>query len=691
VVRAAYVIRLLRFNILLALVVFAIIRWADQFQEAARASLEDALEGRVQQLISLVVGILALAVANWYWARAIVYLLCPESMRRGQRKQPALHEVAAEFLPRLAGALPLLGLGIAFGEGLWDPAASSQRALSIGVAITGMSFLALFVAFLVLTTYRSRLFPRPALVNSVGKHQLSELPPWGLRFVRYSLVLWAILLAIFWSSDCLENLLGAPGIVLLAAATWVGPGSLLAYHGSRHRVPWLVFGALLAVLWSGLDLNDDHYVRSAPAPTIAPAPLVGIGQTFRSWLSDRRSTWDSARSRYPVFVIATQGGGIRQAYYTGVLLGYLEDKCPGFSSHVFAISSVSGGSVGASVFDSMLKGGIPKNGSYAGTADATLSRDLLAPLLSQGLYPDLLQRFVPGNWWSIADRARALEHSIENASHAASASDQMARPFMALWDDPSRLDIPYLFLNTTMVETGNRVVITPITPGADETDGFGTLKGLAPELNPPLSTAAALSSRFPIVTPVGSVAVPSLGKRRLADGGYFENSGTATLLDIIESLKDLPDVPEYDLYVIEFRLYERPRDSKTGRSLISNHGLGELLSPVRALMNTRTARGETARKNLARYLRSVLAEQAQAHHLVFEVHEDKVALPLGWMLSAEARREIRRQLGTRLKCDSDRSWFTDTTTSNLRIQNRALISAIRCRVLGEPLAPEAEP
>ena len=58
---------------------------------------------------------------------------------------------------------------------------------------------------------------------------------------------------------------------------------------------------------------------------------------------------------YPVFVVSAQGGGLYAAYNTATFLARLIDLCPGFRRHLFAISSVSGGSVGAAVFASALR------------------------------------------------------------------------------------------------------------------------------------------------------------------------------------------------------------------------------------------------------------------------------------------------------------------------------------------------
>jgi hypothetical protein len=55
-----------------------------------------------------------------------------------------------------------------------------------------------------------------------------------------------------------------------------------------------------------------------------------------------------------------------------------------------------------------------------------------------------------------------------------------------------------------------------------------------------LSTAAMLSARFPIVSPAGTIRATNDGGTgdRVVDGGYFENAGLTTALDLARALKE---------------------------------------------------------------------------------------------------------------------------------------------------------
>ena len=105
---------------------------------------------------------------------------------------------------------------------------------------------------------------------------------------------------------------------------------------------------------------------------------------------------------------------------------------------------------------------------------------------------------------------------------------------------------------------------------------------------------------FPRVTPASTVTlnndcITAHPKARLVDGGYVENSGVETALDLMEKLKTVQgtsDAPKFRIYLL---------------SLVSgdfgDHGSfagGELMEPVRALLSTRNSRTYIALNRAAR-------------------------------------------------------------------------------------------
>ena len=146
------------------------------------------------------------------------------------------------------------------------------------------------------------------------------------------------------------------------------------------------------------------------------------------------------------------------------------------------------------------------------------------------------------------------------------------------------------------------------------------------------------------------------------DGGYFENSGLVSLREIYDLLGDAHnDVKPYVLYLCNdpracFASERNPGKDDTYQSIAAD----ELLSPVRALLRTRDARGSLAEANLR--------ARADDHFLQLNVCEGMppkaktagdpeeterlktsrdrvVSPPLGWLLSRLARDWMDASLG----------------------------------------------
>ena len=209
---------------------------------------------------------------------------------------------------------------------------------------------------------------------------------------------------------------------------------------------------------------------------------MDLGSHFSTWITEGLADWPDDKP-YPVFLVAAEGGGIRAAYWPAILLGELQDKNPGFSDHVYAISGVSGGSLGAAVFAALVKGQKTNQvlncaegesdqtaGPTRRCAQTMLSRDFLAPTVGYMLYPDMLARFLPVSLESF-DRSLGLEESWQRAWREAVTegngeaqgpiSNQFGDGFSTLWT-AGGARVPALFLNSTWVETGKRVIASNV-------------------------------------------------------------------------------------------------------------------------------------------------------------------------------------------------------------------------------------
>jgi hypothetical protein len=483
-------------------------------------------------------------------------------------------------------------------------------------------------------------------------------------------------------------------------ASWIAFGSFFViYFGKLIRLPILTPLLLLAFLFSYFDLNDNHEIRSFKQP-IQNAPQ-DFDQAFQKWWNSRADK-DSYKDRpYPVFIITAEGGGITAGYFTATVLTAIQDRSPAFAQHIFAISGVSGGSIGSAVYAGLAQrctNNLPTEklpgqgqplawrdvGPLQNSADTILKDDYLSPLLSAALYPDLLQRFLPFpiNRW---DRARALEERLENSWAMRATCDgskppgtsELSQPFYDFFRNFPNNSTPAMFFNTTNVETGERMFVTNLLPREPRFDTLPALADVNNSFNLPFSSAACLSARFPVVTPSGFVGAGGR-KFRFVDGGYYENSGTATAYNILMSLqmdgqnlydaliamhlrgdKSTPKIIPiiirigFPLPATRNATQEIDNPASTEREKYKGSGLNEIMSPIKTLLNTRGARGNDAVRQMQTAMQNLRGAQATDQNectlgcmFNFELNEEKVKLPLGWLLSNKSRCEIQRQVGS---------------------------------------------
>ncbi|PYI93364.1 MAG: hypothetical protein DME97_06415 [Verrucomicrobia bacterium] len=593
------------------------------------------------------------ATCSWYAARVLLYVDFPNAARGG-----SYSKWAETHVPRLLGIAPMLIVGWGFIVAA-APYASSSPAKFLMHLLAGLCVV-LAIVFYVLLILRRRWVGSAQHVK-----RIRDLGPATIRAVIIMLLASLILFIVFAINPVtIPQWLGMGTILFLAAACWVSVGSFLVYLSGRWQFPVITVLVVEACLVS--PLNDNHIIRTVAREDGDRPDVI---KSFRQWY-DFAEKNDGAGVVHPLYVVATEGGGIRAAYWTATVLGELQDKNPGFASHLFAISGVSGGSLGAVVFNALLAEPTA-NGKLREKADAILGQDFLSPALGSMLYPDFIQRFLP---FPVAyfDRGRALELGWERGWEQVMGNNRLAGSFVELWKPGVREWMPALFLNGTSVEKGHRIITTNLrltnvfldAEDAADTLASGKLPATKATCNIPLSTAADMSARFTYVSPAGRFR----GGTHVVDGGYFENSGAITALEIVQRIDDWCDhegIRNVDVKVIMISNDPRkpslsiapakpgPESNAPGRTEpVTDRGafLGDVMAPVYALLNTRDARGVYAQKAIRREQRPFKADEpdrlpSDTKDIVyFGLLDMDVPLPLGWMLSREAAKTMTSQL-----------------------------------------------
>lgn len=441
--------------------------------------------------------------------------------------------------------------------------------------------------------------------------------------------------------------LGRPDLPLRAPAIALAAGGLLLAAAFAGPVRGLFAAAsLLGLLATGpFDLIA---VRELPAAE-TPADTTTLEQQALRFLSERAAEI-RATERYPVFVVNADGGGIRAAYWSAALLGALQDRAPDFARHVFALSGVSGGSLGLAVFAAMAAepaspgGGACAGLGWQGCASLVLGQDLLAPPLAAMLTGDLARAVLRGA--ATPDRAVALEQAFERAWRAATDGERFAEPATALRGTAA----PMLLLNATEARSGQRLVFGlggGRPSGSDAIDLEAMLAGRRLRL----ATAVLLSARFPGLSPAGllcGAAPGGEGCAAVVDGGYADNSGAITAGEAIAALRaaaaqlDLPQVSPIALMIANDAqpalLAPAPLAEPIGGFAATT--LGSLVSPALTLEALRQAGSRRAK---AEYRQRVVGWGGEVLDR-FDLRPDTVAFPLGWMLADATRRAMDAQV-----------------------------------------------
>jgi hypothetical protein len=499
--------------------------------------------------------------------------------------------------------------------------------------------------------------------------------------------------------------------------------------GLGDQTPWL---AIVVLTWGVASLLNNkgvyHDARVKDQLASSDHRYPDLNDAFNKWLAVQQACLPPQNEPIPMVFLAAPGGGIRAAYWTGETLERLfgsteKEDCA--ARRLFAISSVSGGSVGATTWiASRAKGYAPRprleqmssDHALAAAAAGMLLRDLWQPLLG-----------ISRGW---RDRAALLEDSWQDSTFDLYGSSEQPLMWSTLGEGSSW--VPAIVLNASSVTDGCRVLISnvgtlvassgaqcdarphaarPVSAAIDPLPGLcrrdlEKIRGPEDKDDELLCaksigssryglravTAALLSARFPFVTPSGALVRridqgPRDAVTYVVDGGYYENSGLLTLLQMWQSLE--PWVRAYNetpgigsriapWIVVADNHYRntaqkdaarRPRELGVPLRTLANDS--EILSPgaleqMAAVAITRPAPVSCERPETASGQDEASAVQCKVRDknpksqyddclvVISPSREPSVAAPLGWVLSETSRFDLQRQLGKRLDATNTR-------------------------------------
>ncbi|MDJ0640715.1 MAG: hypothetical protein QNJ20_17975, partial [Paracoccaceae bacterium] len=350
------------------------------------------------------------------------------------------------------------------------------------------------------------------------------------------------------------------GVVVLWIVRWVyeRANKPLKPWVTGWRGLWTLAGALLLTAFGAVSAV---LLWTPPAcGTLSGCNVVkGVEPGSRAQLRtvDSFEAWEG-RTAPTVRLVAAQGGGLYAAYHTAYYLAARADLEEDFANSVFAISGVSGGSVGAAVFWAIVKSGHCENSAetdrcHRDAVQDILRYDFLSPTLATFLFRDAFDTVVPISYLSDApiDRASVLESMFSAKVDGVLGTENLLGTALADSWAPDA-GVPVLMLNATEVGTGERRILSPLPLLPRDVPARILLEG-GNDLT--IGNAMTISARFPFVTPPARIRrADETGKivvRQLVDGGYFDNSGIETLLEAVGDLVELKQAGQLEVLAFD--------------------------------------------------------------------------------------------------------------------------------------------
>ena len=313
----------------------------------------------------------------------------------------------------------------------------------------------------------------------------------ALLILVFGLFLAIVVFEADWAAEHFPRGLAVP----LVLGGWLPFLAYLSALGRKWRAPVITgLAALVAALTS--LVGDNHSVRRIDATRIAGRSVdmsrIPLNEAVNLWMDENDCRDRPAECPRPV-IVAAAGGASRAGFFTASILGYFLQEASWYGrgldenrvrKHLFAISSVSGSSVGAVMAVAALDTkrdsadhACPQTpfplwwgqtiGNWRDCFEALTSGDFLTPDFIGLAFHDVVRL---GPW---RDRAAMLEEAWERRyERLITRTDQpkqkdqcvgLACPFMSLRPRQGHW-IPLLVLNGTSEGTGSRIVTTVLAP-----------------------------------------------------------------------------------------------------------------------------------------------------------------------------------------------------------------------------------
>ncbi|MBD2211267.1 patatin-like phospholipase family protein [Nostoc linckia FACHB-104] len=328
-------------------------------------------------------------------------------------------------------------------------------------------------------------------------------------------------------------------LILSLMVVWLGG---ISFFNDVSRIPtFLLFCVISSASYKIFQV--DHFYKIYQLNNKWPKP------TDEKWINviEKRLEHQQSDEKTLVVVCASGGGIQASGWTTKVLTGLQEAIGPKFTKAIGWISAVSGGSVGTMFYlDRFGAQGYPEGDELKQIFKSATEDSLDAT--GWGLaYPDLL-RFIGLPFVVPKEKDKNDHAETEQDRGTAIEIDwkgEMDNPDESLGSWREKIDrgeIPIPIFNATLVEDGRRFLVSPMTFSKESKESEEKnrtsidFNNLYPEYDLDVTTAARLSATFPYISPVCCPSKETNWNYHVADGGYFDNFGIVTSIELLDQL-----------------------------------------------------------------------------------------------------------------------------------------------------------
>lgn len=213
-----------------------------------------------------------------------------------------------------------------------------------------------------------------------------------------------------------------------------------------------------------------------------------------------------------LFLVSAEGGGIRAAYWTALILGQMDIASDGeFHNRVASVSGVSGGSLGVATWLAAQERQDLLPEEKLALMKKFLQSDFLSPLLAGFLFLDV-PRALLGPLWFSARRDHVFEKALADTWQEVGHTDFFARQYLNLCLKGFRYR-PAVFFNATEATSGSYIPLSSTTLPSSKSIMNPERLSLESGLSrtslklAPLAQMVHISARFPFLSPEAEVGI----------------------------------------------------------------------------------------------------------------------------------------------------------------------------------------